>query len=57
MISAGKAGVDMLTDMINQMLVEGLIPPEWDVSKIVSCYKGKGNSLERERDRRLKLTD
>ena len=54
--TTGEAGVDMITDLANQIIV-GVIPVEWELSTIVNCYKGKENSLERENYRKLKLTD
>ena len=46
----------MNTDLLNHIIVEGVIPAEWELSTIVNCYKGKGNSLDGENYRGLKLT-
>ena len=54
---AAEAGVDMITDLENQITVEGLIPAEWELSNTVNCYKGKRNSAKRGNSRGLKLTD
>ena len=31
-----KAGVDMIADLINQFIVEGVIPAEWELSTIAN---------------------
>ena len=54
---AAEAGVDMITDLENQITMEGFIPAEWKLSNTVNCYKGKGNSAKRGNSRGLKLTD
>ena len=54
---ARQAGVDMITDPVNQIIVEGVIPGERELSTIANCYKGKGNSFKRGNYRGLKLTD
>ena len=35
---AGQAGGDMITDLVNQIIVEGFISAEWKVSTFVNCY-------------------
>ena len=54
--SAGKAGVDMMTDLVNQIIVECVISAKWKLSTIVNFYKIKGDPLERGTNRGLKLT-
>ena len=44
---AEKAGFYMITHLINQVKVKGVILAEWKPSTIVNCYKGKEDSLER----------
>ena len=34
--AAGEAGVDMITDLVNQTIV-GVIPAEWELNTIVNC--------------------
>ena len=41
-----EAGFDTITDLVNQIIVEGVTPVEWQRSTIINCYKGKGDSLE-----------
>ena len=53
--SAGKAGVSMMKDLVNQIIV-GAISAEWKLSIIVNCYTIKGDPLERETNRGPKLT-
>ena len=42
-----EAVVDMITDLVNQIVKEGVVPAEWELSTVVNYYKGKGDSLER----------
>ena len=35
-----EAGVDMITDLVNQIIV-GVIPAEWELSTLENSYKGK----------------
>ena len=42
----------MITDLVNQIIVERVNPAEWEVNTLVNCYKGKDNSLERGNYRR-----
>ena len=41
-----EAGVDMITDLVNQITVEGVVPAKWKLGTIVNCFKRNG-----ERDR------
>ena len=54
---AWVAGVYIITDVVNQIIVEGVIPAEWKLSTIANFNKGKGDSLEKGKCRALKLTD
>ena len=51
---AREVGVDMISDLVNYVLVKGVIPTEWKLSIFVIFYKGKGDALERENYRALK---
>ena len=53
--AAGEARVHMIADLVNHIIVEGVIPAEWELSIILNCYKGKGDSLERGNHRGLEL--
>lgn len=44
--AAAEAGIDMITDLVNQIIV-GFIPAEWGLSTVVNCCNGKEDSLER----------
>ena len=55
--AAGEPGIEMISDLLNQIIREGVVPAEWELSTIVNCYKGKGDVLERGNYRGLKLTD
>ena len=51
------AEVGMITKIVNRVIVEGVIPVVWDLSLIVNCYKGNGDSVERGNYSGLELTD
>ena len=36
---AGKAGIDMITNLANHIIAERLIPKKWGLYTIVNCYK------------------
>ena len=55
--AAEEAGVGIITDLVNQIIVEGVIPAETELSTIVCCYKEKEDSLEKGNCRGLNLTD
>ena len=53
---AGEAGVDMITDLVKQIIVLGVIPVERELSTIEKhYYKRKDNSLGRGNYRGLTL--
>ena len=56
-VAVGEAGVDMITDLVNQIIVEEVIPAECELSIVVNCYKGKVDSLERGNYQLLKVID
>ena len=45
--AAGELGLEMIADLLNQIIREGVVPAEWELSTIVNCYKGLGNAIER----------
>ena len=55
--SAEEAGIAMIVDLVNQVIVKKIISIEWELSTIVNCYKGKGDAPKRGNYRGLKLTD
>ena len=48
--------VDIITDLVNQIIVEEVIPRVYELS-ILNWYKEKRDDLERENYRKLKLKD
>ena len=56
-MSSGNAGIRLISDLIEAIILEERIPAEWEESYTVSLYKGKGDALERENYRGLKLID
>ena len=55
--ASGGTSIDVVTDLINQIISEGQMPGDWQVSSIVNCFKGKGDALERGNYRGLKLLE
>ena len=55
--AAGEAEFNIITDLLNQIIVEGVALAERELSTIVNCYKEKGDFLEKENYRGFKLTD
>ena len=47
----------MITDLVNQIIVEGVTPAEWEFGVFLNCYKRKGDALERGNYGGLKLRD
>ena len=43
--SADEARIVVIVGLINQIIAEGVILPEWQLSTIVNCYMGKGDAL------------
>ena len=35
--AAGEVEVNMITDLVNQIIVEEFIPAEWELSTVVNC--------------------
>ena len=45
--TVGEAGLDMITYLVNQFIVEGVIPVEWElVGKTRYCRSSKLNGTE-----------
>ena len=55
--AAGVVGIELLTELIEVVFCNGVIPTDWQESFILSLYKGKGDALERGYYCGLKLTD
>ena len=55
--SAGKEIIKSITNLADRIIKEGCIPSDWNLSYIVSLYKGKGDALSRHSYRGLKLLD
>ena len=46
--AAGEAFNDMITYLVDQIIVKGFIPTEWKLSTIENSYKGKYVILQKE---------
>ena len=55
--ASGDTGARLVADLANDMVRNGVIPPDWEDSFISNIYKGKGDALERGNYRGLKLLD
>ena len=53
----GEAGAVEVRDLIEDIILEGCIPTNWQESFIVNLYKGKGDALNRGNYRGLKLIE
>ena len=53
----GEAGAVEVCDLIEDIISEGYIPIDWQVSNIVSLNKGKGDALNSGNYRGLKLIE
>ena len=43
-MAVGEAGVEMITNIVHKIKVDGLITAEQQLSTIADCYKGKGDT-------------
>ena len=55
--AAGENMLKLLTELANQVIYQCKIPNEWNLSYIINCYKGKGDSLDRGNYCGLKMLD
>ena len=55
--AAGKKGIKRLTELCNQVVREGAIPREWELSTLISIFKGKGDPMECGSYRAVKLLE
>ena len=55
--ASGDTGIEIITNLANQIMKDGVNPQDWQSSVIVNCFKGKGDALERGNYRGLKLVD
>ena len=44
--AAGKKGIKRLTELCNQVVREGAIPREWELSTLIPISKGKGDPMQ-----------
>ena len=55
--ATGDMGASMIRDLAVAIIRDGKVPSDWEQSFIVCLYKGKGDALERDNYRGLKLTE
>ena len=55
--AAGDTGATMIRDLAVSIIRDGKVPADWERSFIVCLYKGKGDALDRNNYRGLKLTE
>ena len=53
--TSDEAGLELFTELFNNILKEEKVPSDWEMSIIINCFKGKGDALERGDFRGLKL--
>ena len=44
--AGGKKVIKRLTELCNQVVREGAIPREWELSTLVPIFKGKGDPID-----------
>ena len=45
--AAGNDGIVFLGELITSVMMNGKIPKDWEMTFILSLYKGKGDALDR----------
>ena len=55
--ASGSVGLEVLAHLVKSVIAEGVVSADWRDSIIVNLYKDKGDALDRENYRGLKLTD
>jgi len=55
--AGGDKVITVICNLVNSIIRENCIPDEWNLSHIVTCYKGKGNATVCGNYRGLKLLD
>ena len=55
--AAGNDGIVFLRELITSVMINGKIPEDWEMSFILSLYKGKGDALDRGSYRGVILTE
>ena len=55
--AAGNDGIVFLRELKTSVMINGKIPEDWEMSFILSLYKGKGDALDRGNYRRVILTE
>ena len=55
--AAGKKGIKRLTELCNQVVREGAIPREWQLTTLIPIFKGKGDPMECGSYREVKLLE
>ena len=55
--AAGKKGIKRLTELCNQVVREGVIPREWQLSTLIPIFTSKGDPMECGSYRAVKLLE
>ena len=55
--AAGDTGASVIRDLAVAIIHDGKVPSDWEQSFIACLYKGKGDALDRDKYRGLKLTE
>lgn len=56
-LASGDLGIERMTQLFNQIVVDNQIPEDWNTSVIVNCFKNKGEATIRSNYRGLKLLE
>ena len=55
--ASGEAGLELFTELFNNIVKEDKVPNDWEMSIIINCFKGKGDAVEQGNFRGLKLLE
>ncbi len=55
--AAGEQGVKWMTEICNEVVRSGKVPEDWKSSFLVPVYKGKGDPMQCENYRAIKLLE
>ena len=55
--ASDEAGLELFTELFNNIVKEEKVPSDWEMSIIINCFKGKGDAVERGNFRGLKLLE
>ena len=43
---SAEAGLEIFTELFNNIVKEGRVPGDWEISIIINCFKDNGDAVE-----------